>query len=119
MAIDYSNHKHNDKALLVSSKNTEPIYYDLNLHDYHNYYHYLQNIASWKYKDKRLESLEIPKGLIEVLQNAGFTIEKILDNEPSVIAEKLGIDPYIGKIIVKETKKAFSKINTDLLLVNK
>ena len=119
MAIDYSNNKYNDKAILVRSKNTEPIYYDLNLHDYHNYYHYLQNIASWKYKDKRLESIEISRGLIEVLQNAGFTIEKILDNEPSEIAEKLGIDPYIGKIIIKETKKAVSKINPDLLLVNK
>ena len=27
------------------------------------------------------ESLEIPKKLIEVLQNAGFTMEKILNNE--------------------------------------
>ena len=52
------------------------------------------------------------------LQNAGFTIEKILDSEPSHIAEKLGIDSYIGEIIFKETKKAVSKINPDLLLIN-
>jgi len=44
--------------------------------------------------------------LIEVLQNAGFTIEKIVNSEPSQIAEKLGIDPYIEKIIFKETKKS-------------
>jgi hypothetical protein len=31
-------------------------------------------------KDERLELVEISKGLIEILQNAGFTIEKILDN---------------------------------------
>jgi hypothetical protein len=57
--------------------------------------------------------------LIEVLQNAGFTIEKILDSEPSDIAEKLGVDPYVGKIIFKEAEKAVSKINPDLLLISK
>ena len=74
----------------------------------------LMNIAKWK--DERLELVEIPKGLIEILQNADFTIEKILDNEPSDIAEKLGIDSYVGEIIYKETKKAVSKINLDLLI---
>ena len=77
----------------------------------------LQNIAKWK--DPRLELVEIPKGLIEVLQNSGFTIEKILDNEPSKIAEELGIDSYVGEIIFKETSKTINKINpTDLLLIN-
>jgi hypothetical protein len=101
---------------LIPSKNSDPVYYNLNLHNYHNYHHYLQNIAKWK--DRRLELLEIPTGLIEILQNAGFTIEKILDSEPSEIAEKLGIDSYIGEIIFKETKKAINKINLDLLLVD-
>ena len=54
-----------------------------------------------------------------VLQNAGFKIEKILDSKPSEIAEKLGLDYHIGEIIFKETKKAISKINPDLLLINK
>src|SRR5215213_2663643 len=54
-------------------------------------------------KDERLELVEIPKGLIEILQDAGFTVEKLLDSEPSHIAEKLGIDSYIGEIIYKET----------------
>jgi hypothetical protein len=57
-------------------------------------------------KDERLELVEISKGLIEILQNAGFTIEKILDNGPSHIAETLGIDMYVGEIIYNETKKA-------------
>lgn len=75
------------------------------------------NIAKWK--DPRLELVEIPKGLIELLQNAGFTIEKILDSEPSKIAEILGIDSYVGEIIYKETSKTISKINPpDLLLIN-
>ena len=70
------------------------------------YLHHLQNISKWK--DQRLELVEIPKGLIEVLQNAGLSVEKILNDEPSNIAEKLGIDSYVGEIIFKETKKAVS-----------
>jgi hypothetical protein len=104
---------------MMPSKNTDPIYYEINLHNYHNYYHYLQNIASLKCKDQRLDFIEISKGLIEVLQNNGFTVEKILESEPSDIAEKLGVDPYIGKIIFQETSKAISKINSDLLLIDK
>ena len=39
-------------------------------------------------KDERLELVKISKGLIEILQDAGFTIEKILDNGPSHISER-------------------------------
>ena len=56
-------------------------------------------------KDERLALVEISKGLIELLQDAGFTIEKILENHPSRIAEILGIDVYVGEIIYNETKK--------------
>jgi hypothetical protein len=38
-------------------------------------------------KDERLELVEISKGLIDMLRSAGFTIEKILENGPSHIAE--------------------------------
>ena len=71
MTANYNDTKddNNNKSIIIPSKNTDPIYYNLNLHNYHNYHHYLQNIAKWK--DQRLESVEIPKGLIEVLQNAG------------------------------------------------
>ena len=79
---------------------------------YHNL-HNLQNLAKWK--DQRLDFIEIPRGLIEVLQNAGFTIEKILDSEPSDIADRLGIDSYVGELIKKETSKAISKIDPDLV----
>jgi hypothetical protein len=64
----------------------------------------LMNIAEWK--DERLELIEIPKGLIEILQDSGFTVEKILDCGPSHIAEILGIDDYIGELVYQETKKA-------------
>ena len=49
------------------------------------------------------------KGLIEALQEAGFTIERILESGPSNIAEKLGIDEYVAQIIFRETKKITSK----------
>ena len=55
--------------------------------------------------DERLELVELSKGLREILQDAGFTVEKILENGPSQIAETLGIDVYIGEIIYNETKK--------------
>jgi len=65
-------------------------------------------IARWK--DDRLKLVNISKGLIEALQDAGFTIEKILESGPSNIAEKLGIDEYVAQIIFSETKKITSKI---------
>jgi hypothetical protein len=67
-------------------------------------------------KDGRLELIEIPKGLIEILQNAGFTIEKILDDGSSNIAETLGIESYVGEIIYKETKKASINIKSKCLI---
>ena len=42
--------------------------------------------------DVRLELVEISKGLIEILHDAGFTIEKILDNGPLALATILDID---------------------------
>jgi len=67
-------------------------------------------------KDERLELVEISKGLIEILQDAGFTVEKILEDEPSHIAEILGIDVYVGEIIYNETKKASSNINFNFFI---
>ncbi len=103
-----SNNYNDKNSIIIPPK--IPLTYYYNLHN-------LQNLAKWK--DKRLEYLDIPKGLIEILQNNGFTIEKILDTEPSDIAERLGIDPYIGEIIFRETNKAITKINSDLIFFNK
>ncbi len=60
--------------------------------------------------DERLELVEISKGLRQILQDASFTVEKILENGPSHIAETLGIDVYIGEIIYNETKKSISSV---------
>ena len=67
-------------------------------------------------KDDRLELIEISKGLIEILQEAGFTVETILDSGPSHIAETLGIESYVGEIIYKETKKASTNIKSKFLI---
>ena len=66
--------------------------------------------------DDRLELLEIPKGLIEILQEADFTVEMILESGPSQIAETLGIEYYVGEIIYKETKKASTDIKYKFLI---
>jgi hypothetical protein len=60
-------------------------------------------VAIWK--DKRLDYLDIPKGLIELLQIHSFTIEIILESGPSKIAEILGIDDYVAQIIFNKTTK--------------
>ena len=67
-------------------------------------------------KDDRLELIEIPKGLIEILQEAGFTVETILEYGPSHIAETLGIESYLGEIIYKETKKASTDVKSKFLI---
>ena len=54
--------------------------------------------------DERINNLKIPKGLIESLNNAGFTIEMILNSRPSDIAQILGIDDHVAQIIYQETK---------------
>ena len=62
--------------------------------------------------DYRIDHITIPIGLKDVLTKAGFTIESILNNEPSKIAQDLGIDEYVGKIIVDETKRKFENLRT-------
>ena len=54
-------------------------------------------------KDERLEYLNIPKGLIELLHINDFTIEKIIEYGPSKIAEILAIDDYVARIIFSKT----------------
>jgi hypothetical protein len=55
-------------------------------------------------KDKRLEYLDIPKDLVESLNNAEFTIEIILNTHPSDITQVLGIDDNVAQIVYHEAK---------------
>ena len=57
--------------------------------------------------DERLGFVNIPKGLVESLNNAGFTIEMILNSKPADIAEILGIDDYVAQIIYQESKSYY------------
>ena len=54
--------------------------------------------------DNRLDLINLPKGLIESIKNAGFTIEMIINTHTSNIAQILGIDDYVAQIIYQETK---------------
>ena len=62
--------------------------------------------------DYRIDHITIPIGLKDVLNNAGFTIEFILNNDPSRIAQALGIDEYVGQIIFNETKRKFENLKS-------
>lgn len=53
----------------------------------------------------------MPKGLVESLNNAGFTIEIILNSRPSDIAQILGIDDYVANIIYQVTKYYYEMNN--------
>jgi len=63
----------------------------------------IKKIPIWK--DERLEHLDIPRGLIELLQINGFTVERILEYGASYTAEILGTDDYVAQIIFNETTK--------------
>lgn len=60
------------------------------------------NAEKPKIIDERLEHVNTPKGLVESLNNAGFTIEIILNSKPSDIAQILGIDDYVAQIIYRD-----------------
>ena len=102
--------------LLTDNKSSKPliIVKDSNLQLSSSSQSSYTNISNTK--DERLDLIKISKGLIEILQSNGFTVEKILECGPSQIAEMLGIDVYIGKIIYDETKKATSNLNPNSLI---
>jgi hypothetical protein len=61
--------------------------------------------------DERVKNLNLSKGLIESLNNAGFTLEMIINSHPSDIAQILGIDDYVAQIIYQETKYYYYQMN--------
>lgn len=102
-----------DDQLMIEKKTTKPIIFTtkdfpLSLPSQ------LSSPTITHVKDERLELIEISKGLIEILQDAGFTVERILENGPSHIAAILGIDDYVAQIIFSETKKLTSNLTSNL-----
>lgn len=110
------NNNNHYNFLLIDNKSSKPliIVKDSNLQLSSSSQSSYTNISNTK--DERLDLIKISKGLIEILQSNGFTVEKILEYGPSQIAEMLGIDVYIGKIIYDETKKATSNLNPNSLI---
>lgn len=99
---------YHDNLVLIDDKTSNSQLY--------SYFSSLPSTNSTNEKDERLELIDISKGLIEILQNSGFTIEKILKYEPSEIAEVLGIDAYIGEIIHRETKKMDNNMKSNFFI---
>lgn len=49
--------------------------------------------------------MNIATGLKDALLNAGMSIEKIVNSNPSIISNVLGVDQYVAKLIYEEAKK--------------
>ena len=83
---------------------------DLNLQLFlpSSFQHQLSSLKITIWKDERLEHLDIPKGLVEILQINGFTIERILEYGPSEIAKILALDNHVAQIIFNEASKTVS-----------
>ncbi len=61
MKINYDIKYSNNSIIIPPKIETDPIYYNLNLHNYHNYHHFLQNIA--KKKRSKIRTCRYFKGI--------------------------------------------------------
>jgi hypothetical protein len=57
----------------------------------------------------RFQDLNIAEGLKQLLIDANFTIESILDLGYQEVSEMLHIDQYIGKLIVDAAQNAMQE----------
>ena len=57
----------------------------------------------------RVQELDIAEGLKQLLTDAGFTIDSILDLGYREISEKLHIESYVGKLIVDAAQNIIQK----------
>jgi hypothetical protein len=58
-----------------------------------------------------IQELDIAEGLKQLLNDAKFTIESILDLGYRDISEKLHIDLYVGKLIVEAAQNVIQARN--------
>ena len=62
-----------------------------------------------------IQMLELAIGIKEVLIDAGFTtIDSLVRMSPSEIAAILGIELYVGKIIIEAAKQAAAQSESNL-----
>jgi hypothetical protein len=65
----------------------------------------LQSIKQRQTTTDFTNQLDIPLGLKDLLINHGFTLDLLLNTESIALAEALGIDKYVAKIISDATKR--------------
>lgn len=54
-----------------------------------------------------VQNLELAQGIKDSLEEAGFgTIDSILNEAALDLSIKLGVEPYVGQIIVEAAKRA-------------
>ncbi len=66
-------------------------------------------------KKSSIKALALPYGIQELLESAGFTPESISSSTSSELAQALGIDIYIARLITHETKRAIGNNNEYIL----
>ena len=65
----------------------------------------LQSIKQRQTTTDFTNQLDIPLGLKDLLSNNGFTLDLLLNTESIDLAEALGIDKYVAKIISDVTRR--------------
>ena len=56
-----------------------------------------------------IHGLDLPEGLKQLLEDKKWDLNFLLQVEPSVLAQRLGIDEDIAKLIIKAAKNTNSK----------
>ena len=65
----------------------------------------LQNIKQRQTTIMFVNQLDIAEGLKELLINHGYTLDLLLGSKPTDLAETLGIDNDVAKMIIDATKR--------------
>ena len=66
-------------------------------------------------KDDGIDNLDIADGLKEVLRTNKLTLDTLVTISPSELADILGIDEYVSKIVYESAKKKLSLDSNDLV----
>ena len=65
----------------------------------------LQSIKQRQVSIDFINQLDMPAGLKELIINHGFTLDLLLNIQPTDLAETVGIDKDVAKIITEATKR--------------
>ena len=73
-----------------------------------NYSNYKDNNTYNYFDEVAINSLDIADGLKELLIEHGFTLEELSHTPSSELAELLGIDKYVAKLVCNAAMKLFN-----------